>query len=73
MPYVPSEPATLPPWADWLVNTSVAALLGLIGWFMKDLQDIVHELKGKAGCSASSIAAIFRTHGQPVIGWHPIS
>ena len=37
VPYVPPEPATLPPWADWLVNTSVAALLGLIGWGVYEL------------------------------------
>ena len=37
VPYVPPEPATLPPWADWLMNTSVAALLGLIGWGVYEL------------------------------------
>jgi ABC-type Fe3+ transport system substrate-binding protein len=37
VPYVPPKPATLPPWADWLVNTSVAALLGLIGWGVYEL------------------------------------
>ena len=33
----PPEPATLPPWADWPMNTSVAALLGLIGWGVYEL------------------------------------
>jgi hypothetical protein len=36
VPYVPPEPATLS-WADWLMNTSVAALLGLIGWGVYEL------------------------------------